>query len=517
MAPRLIVTVDNGIASHDGVAAAAALGIEVLITDHHLPAATLPAPGADRQSESARMRVSGQASRRRRRHVLRAARHARGAAGARPLRRPRGAESRRAARPRRARHRGRRRVPRPDQPDARRAGARAHPRRPRATRHPGAAGRRGSRSAPGDELRPGLRRRSAPQCRGPARPTWRSASAACSPTPTRRRCRSPPSSTGSIASAATSNRRCRKRRWPRSKPAPSTPPMRDAYTLCLFHPDWHQGVVGIVAGRLKDRYHRPAIVFARGNGGELKGSGRSIAGFHLRDALDLAAKRAPGPAREIRRPRVRRRPDARRVRPAAVRRDLRGDRPGAAVARAISRARSNRTARSRRESSAIELAARPARRGLGPGLPRPGVRRHVFRARPAHRRRAPLEARARPRQRTLRRDPVSPRGSAAAARSARPIAPTSTNGAARRRCSSSSSTGSRPDAGDARRGAAARRSAAGATSTDAGPICAMQRPICAHFRRYLCMQHIDFSQLSIRHTARFRIDPGRLCTASNRL
>ena len=68
----------------------------------------------------------------------------------------------------------------------------------------------------------------------------------------------------------------------------------DAYTLCLFHPDWHPGVVGIVAGRLKDRYHRPSIVFARGTGGELKGSGRSIAGFHLRDALDLAAKRAPG-------------------------------------------------------------------------------------------------------------------------------------------------------------------------------------------------------------------------------
>ena len=68
----------------------------------------------------------------------------------------------------------------------------------------------------------------------------------------------------------------------------------DAYTLCLFHPDWHQGVVGIVASRLKDRYHRPAIVFARGSGSELKGSGRSIPGFHLRDALDLVTKRAPG-------------------------------------------------------------------------------------------------------------------------------------------------------------------------------------------------------------------------------
>jgi single-stranded-DNA-specific exonuclease len=68
----------------------------------------------------------------------------------------------------------------------------------------------------------------------------------------------------------------------------------DAYTLCLFRPSWHQGVVGIVASRLKDRFHRPAIVFARGAPGELKGSGRSIAGFHLRDALDLCAKRAPG-------------------------------------------------------------------------------------------------------------------------------------------------------------------------------------------------------------------------------
>jgi len=67
----------------------------------------------------------------------------------------------------------------------------------------------------------------------------------------------------------------------------------DAYTLCLFQPDWHQGVVGIVAGRLKDRYHRPTIVFARGNSGELKGSGRSIAGFHLRDALDVVTKRLP--------------------------------------------------------------------------------------------------------------------------------------------------------------------------------------------------------------------------------
>jgi single-stranded-DNA-specific exonuclease len=67
----------------------------------------------------------------------------------------------------------------------------------------------------------------------------------------------------------------------------------DQFTLCLYREDWHQGVVGIVASRLKDRFHRPAIVFARGSNGELKGSGRSIDGFHLRDALDLVAKRDP--------------------------------------------------------------------------------------------------------------------------------------------------------------------------------------------------------------------------------
>jgi len=68
----------------------------------------------------------------------------------------------------------------------------------------------------------------------------------------------------------------------------------EACTLCLYRPEWHQGVVGIVASRLKDRYHRPTIVFAQAGNAELRGSGRAIAGFHLRDALDLVAKRAPG-------------------------------------------------------------------------------------------------------------------------------------------------------------------------------------------------------------------------------
>lgn len=64
-------------------------------------------------------------------------------------------------------------------------------------------------------------------------------------------------------------------------------------SIALFEPDWHQGVIGIVAGRVKEKLHRPTVAFARGNEGELKGSGRSIPGLHLRDALDLVTKRHP--------------------------------------------------------------------------------------------------------------------------------------------------------------------------------------------------------------------------------
>jgi single-stranded-DNA-specific exonuclease len=67
----------------------------------------------------------------------------------------------------------------------------------------------------------------------------------------------------------------------------------DGYSLVLFDETWHQGVIGILASRLKDKFHRPVIAFARSLNGEIKGSGRSIAGLHLRDALDLVAKRHP--------------------------------------------------------------------------------------------------------------------------------------------------------------------------------------------------------------------------------
>ncbi|MFY9510144.1 MAG: DHH family phosphoesterase, partial [Rubrivivax sp.] len=72
-------------------------------------------------------------------------------------------------------------------------------------------------------------------------------------------------------------------------PLDGTPP-----AVALFDESFHEGVVGIVAGRVKDRLHRPTFAFARGADGALKGSGRSIPGFHLRDALDLVAKRHPG-------------------------------------------------------------------------------------------------------------------------------------------------------------------------------------------------------------------------------
>ncbi len=64
--------------------------------------------------------------------------------------------------------------------------------------------------------------------------------------------------------------------------------------VVVYDESFHEGVVGIVAGRLKDALHRPTFVFARAADGALKGSGRSIEGFHLRDALDLVAKRCPG-------------------------------------------------------------------------------------------------------------------------------------------------------------------------------------------------------------------------------
>lgn len=66
------------------------------------------------------------------------------------------------------------------------------------------------------------------------------------------------------------------------------------HTLALFEPTWHLGIVGLVASRVKESKHRPTIAFANASDGEMKGSGRSIEGVHLRDMLDLVTKKAPG-------------------------------------------------------------------------------------------------------------------------------------------------------------------------------------------------------------------------------
>jgi single-stranded-DNA-specific exonuclease len=65
------------------------------------------------------------------------------------------------------------------------------------------------------------------------------------------------------------------------------------FGLCLFEPEWHQGVIGILASRMKERYHRPTIAFASAGEGVLKGSARSVPGFHIRDALDAVAAKHP--------------------------------------------------------------------------------------------------------------------------------------------------------------------------------------------------------------------------------
>ena len=136
--------------------------------------------------------------------------------------------------------------------------------------------------------------------------TCRSASPACLPTTMRPQTGSRANWIASTANGAKSKRRCRNRRWP-----PSTSIVAgDAYTICIYRADWHQGVVGLVASRLKDRFHRPVIVFAPGADGELRGSGRTIGGFHLRDALDLVAKRSPRHHHPLWRTRLRGGPDA---------------------------------------------------------------------------------------------------------------------------------------------------------------------------------------------------------------
>jgi len=289
-APRLIVTVDNGIASHDGVAAAAAHGIDVLITDHPLPAATLPAPALIVNPNQPGCGFPGK-------HLAGVGVMFYVLTAVRALLRERGAFAR-GAEPNLA-----------NLLDLVALGTVADVVRldgiNRALVAQGIARIRAGRCQPGVEalfVAAGrdARRATTYDLGFVAGPRLNAAGRLADMT-VGIRCLLAPTQIAALPLATELDRLNRERREVEATmqeealaDIAADAGVDGAFTLCLYRAEWHQGVVGIVASRLKDRYHRPAIVFARGSGGELRGSGRSIAGFHLRDALDLVAKRSPG-------------------------------------------------------------------------------------------------------------------------------------------------------------------------------------------------------------------------------
>ncbi len=126
--------------------------------------------------------------------------------------------------------------------------------------------------------------------------------------------------------------------------------------LCLFDASWHQGVVGLVASRVKDRLRRPVIAFARAEDGTLRGSARSVAGVHIRDVLDAIATRHPGAHRPLRRSRHGRGADARARAPRCVRTRPSTTKWRAGVRRAAQRNASRPTGSWRRTRSTLETA-----------------------------------------------------------------------------------------------------------------------------------------------------------------
>ena len=298
MAPRLLVTVDNGISSHDGVTAAAGLGIEVLITDHHLPGPTLPAPATIVNPNQPGCAFPGKdlAGVGVMFYVLMATR---------ALLRERGAFAG-AGEPNLA-----------VLLDLVALGTVADvvrlDRVNRTLVAQGLARIRGGRAHPGVQALFAIagrdvRRATTYDLGFVAGPRLNAAGRMADMT-VGIRCLLADTTAAALPLAAELDRWNRERREVEAttqEEALADLDLRvldgataERCTLCMYRPGWHQGVVGIVASRLKDRYHRPAVVFARGAAGELKGSGRSIAGFHLRDALDLVTKRAPGVIRKF--------------------------------------------------------------------------------------------------------------------------------------------------------------------------------------------------------------------------
>lgn len=289
--PDLLITVDNGIASVDGVAAANALGIDVLVTDHHLPGATLPdaraivnpnQPGCEFPSKH----IAGVGVMFYVLLALRAELRRRGAfSDARPEPRLDGlldlvalgtvADV--------VRLDGNNRV----------LVAQGLQRIRNGRMQPGVAAlfraaAREARTASGFDLGFGL----GPRLNAAGRLSDMSLGIECLTT----------DDVGRAWELAqqldTMNRERREIEAGMQQQALADLANVDpaeAATIVLFNPEWHQGVIGIVAGRLKEKFHRPSFTFAHADdgGARVKGSGRSIPGFHLRDALDLISKREP--------------------------------------------------------------------------------------------------------------------------------------------------------------------------------------------------------------------------------
>ncbi|WP_334022758.1 single-stranded-DNA-specific exonuclease RecJ [Burkholderia gladioli] len=289
--PELLITVDNGIASVDGVAAANALGIDVLVTDHHLPGATLPAaraivnpnqPGCEFPSKH----IAGVGVMFYVLLALRAELRRRGAFDdARPEPRLDGlldlvalgtvADV--------VRLDGNNRV----------LVAQGLQRIRKGRMQPGIAAlfraaAREARSASAFDLGFGL----GPRLNAAGRLSDMSLGIECLTTDDIGRA-------WELAQQLdTMNRERREIEAGMQQQALADLAQVDpaeAATITLFNPNWHQGVIGIVAGRLKEKFHRPSFTFAHADesGARVKGSGRSIPGFHLRDALDLVSKREP--------------------------------------------------------------------------------------------------------------------------------------------------------------------------------------------------------------------------------
>ena len=290
--PDLLVTVDNGISSVEGVAAAKAAGLKVLVTDHHLPGARVAGSRCHRQPEPAWLRVSQQVAGRGRGDLLRAAGAARAAARAGLVCAYRAAEPNLAelldlvalgsvadvvpldANNRILVHQGLARI--------RKGFA-----RPGLKAILEVAGKQAARISSTD-----LGFILGPRLNAAGRLDDMSLGIECLLTEDAALA----ADMAQQLDALNQDRKAIEQGMQREALAQLKDLPLDSlpFGLCLFEPDWHQGVIGILASRLKERYHRPTIAFADAGDGLLKGSARSIAGFHIRDALDAVAARHPG-------------------------------------------------------------------------------------------------------------------------------------------------------------------------------------------------------------------------------